>query len=183
MSDDIQDAISDELGVKHIMIDSQIFSAQRRKRLYWTNIPVGELPEDKGILVKDVLCKDEDLIKYFDDRIRNTMIKCENYIKYDLGGKGHYSQQDRMYFLDKKAPTVPRCRTETKFNVWLGGEKYKKTCPIEIERLQTLPDNYTEYGTDEKGIIKKMPKTRRFEAIGNGWTVDVIAWIFNHIRE
>lgn len=81
MSDDIQDAISDELGVKPIMIDSQIFSAQRRKRLYWTNIPVGKLPEDKGILVKDVLCKDEDLIKYFDDRIRNTMIKCENYIK------------------------------------------------------------------------------------------------------
>ena len=182
MSDDIQDAISDELGVKPIMIDSQIFSAQRRKRLYWTNIPVGKLPEDKGILVKDVICKDEDLIKYFDDRIRNTMIKCENYIKYDLGGKGHYSQQDRMYFLDKKAPTVPRCRTETKFNVWLGGEKYKKTCPIEIERLQTLPDNYTEYGTDEKGVIKKMPKTRRFEAIGNGWTVDVIAWIFSFMK-
>ena len=182
MSDDIQDAISDELGVKPIMINSQIFSAQRRKRLYWTNIPVGKLPEDKGILVKDVLCKDEDLIKYFDDRIRNTMVKCENYIKYDLGGKGHYSQQDRMYFLDKKAPTVPRCRTETKFNVWLGGEKYKKTCPIEIERLQTLPDNYTEYGMDENGIVKKMPKTRRFEAIGNGWTVDVIAWIFSFMK-
>ena len=68
MADDIQDAISDELGVKPIMIDSQMFSAQRRKRLYWTNIQVGKLPEDKGILVKDVLCKDEDLIKYFDGR-------------------------------------------------------------------------------------------------------------------
>ena len=126
---------------------------------------------------------DEDLIKYFDDRIRNTMIECENYIKYDLGGKGHYSQQDRMYFLDKKAPTVPRCRTETKFNVWLGGEKYKKTCPVEIERLQTLPDNYTEYGMDKNYVVKKMPKTRRFEAIGNGWTVDVIAWIFESIKQ
>lgn len=35
---------------------------------------------------------------------------------------------------------------------------------------------------DENGIVKKMPKTRRFEAIGNGWTVDVIAWIFESIK-
>lgn len=62
----------------------------------------------------------------------------------------------RLYFLNKKAPTVPRCRTETKFNVWLGGEKYKKTCPLEIERLQTLPDNYTEFGMDESGNVKAM---------------------------
>lgn len=182
MADEIQDAISEELGVQPIMIDSQLLSAQRRKRLYWTNIPNITLPDDKGLLVKDVICDDPDLVKYFDDRIRNTMIKCENYIKYDLGGKGHYSQQDRLYFLDKKAPTVPRCRTETKFNVWLGGEKYKKTCPLEIERLQTLPDNYTEFGMDESGNVKAMPKTRRFEAIGNGWTVDVIAHIFSFMK-
>lgn len=182
MADEIQDAISEELGVQPIMIDSQLLSAQRRKRLYWTNIPNITLPDDKGLLVKDVICDDPDLVKYFDDRIRNTMIKCENYIKYDLGGKGHYSQQDRLYFLDKKAPTVPRCRTETKFNVWLGGEKYKKTCPLEIERLQTLPDNYTEFGMDDSGNVKAMPKTRRFEAIGNGWTVDVIAHIFSFMK-
>ena len=183
MADEIQNAISEELDVSPIMIDSQLLSAQRRKRLYWTNIPNITIPEDKGLLVKDVICEDPELIKYFDDRIRTTMIKCENYIKYDLGGKGHYSQQDRLYFLDKKAPTVPRCRTETKFNVWLGGEKYKKTCPLEIERLQTLPDNYTEYGMDKYGNVKAMPKTRRFEVIGNGWTVDVIAHILSGIKE
>ena len=94
---------------------------------------------------------------------------------YDLGGKGHYSQQDRMYFLDGKAPTVPRCRTETKFNVYLGGESYKKTCPVEIERLQTLPDNYTK--------VDGVSKTARFEAIGNGWTVDVIAHIFKGLKQ
>lgn len=59
----------------------------------------------------------------------------------------------------------------------------RKTCPIEIEKLQTLPDNYTKYGMDEDGTVKKMPKTRRFEAIGNGWTVDVIAWIFEGIKQ
>ena len=43
--------------------------------------------------------------------------------------------------------------------------------PVECERLQTLPDNYTE------GISK----TQRYKTIGNGWTVDVIAYIFRHI--
>ena len=182
ISQEIHDAISEDLGVKPVLIDSRLVSAQRRKRLYWTNIPVSGLPEDKGILVKDVICDDSSLVKEFDDRMLNTLIKCENYIKYDLGGKGHYSQQDRLYYLDNKAPTVPRCRTETKFNVWLGGELYKKTCPLEIERLQTLPDDYTKYGREADGTIVEMPKTRRFEAIGNGWTVDVIAWIIKEIN-
>lgn len=183
IGEEIQAAITKELGVEPVLLDSQLVSAQRRKRLYWTNIPIKGEPEDKGILVKDVIVNDSELIKQFDDRIRNTLVKCENYIKYDLSGKGHFSQQDRMYFLDNKAPTVPRCRTETKFNVWLGGETYKKTCPVEIERLQTLPDGYTEFGLNEDGSIVKMPKTRRFEAIGNGWTVDIIAWIFSFMKE
>ena len=183
IGEEIQAAITKELCVEPVLLDSQLVSAQRRKRLYWTNIPIKGEPEDKGILVKDVIVNDSELIKQFDDRIRNTLVKCENYIKYDLSGKGHFSQQDRMYFLDNKAPTVPRCRTETKFNVWLGGETYKKTYPVEIERLQTLPDGYTEFGLNEDGSIVKMPKTRRFEAIGNGWTVDIIAWIFSFMNK
>ena len=174
MPPNIQDEISHQLGVEPIMIDSALVSAQRRKRLYWTNIPGVTQPQDRGILVRDVVERDPSLIKNFDERIRSTMIETPHYIKYDLGGKGHYSQQDRMYFLDGKAPTVPRCRTETKFNVYLGGEQYKKTCPIEIERLQTLPDNYTK--------VDGVSKTARFEAIGNGWTVDVIAHILSGIK-
>lgn len=172
MDKTIEDAISAELGVRPILIDSALVSAQKRKRLYWTNIPNVTQPQDKGIKVRDIIVEDQKLIKHFDDRIRRTMIKTAHYIKYDLGGKGHYSQQDRLYFLDGKAPTVPKSRTETKFNVWLGGETYKKTCPIEAERLQTLPDNYT------LGV----PKTKRFEAVGNGWTVDVITHILSFIK-
>ena len=174
MPPNIEEAISDQLGVKPVMIDSALVSAQRRKRLYWTNIPNVTQPQDKGVLVRDIIESDPSLVKCFDDRIRKTMIETPNYIKYDLGGKGHYSQQDRMYFLDGKAPTVPRCRTETKFNVYLGGELYKKTCPVEIERLQTLPDNYTQ--------VDGVTKTARFEAVGNGWTVDVIAHILKGLK-
>lgn len=174
ISQNIVDAITNILGVAPIMIDSALVSAQRRKRLYWTNIPNVVQPYDRKIVVKDIIVSDPTLVKHFDDRIRNTMVVTPNYIKYDLGGKGHYSQQDRLYFLDGKAPTVPRSRTETKFNVWLGGEIYKKTCPLEAERLQTLPDNYTN--------IEGIKKTARFEAIGNGWTVDVITHILSGLN-
>ena len=47
----------------------------------------------------------------------------------------------------------------------------RKLTPVECERLQTLPDNYTE------GI----PNSSRYKAIGNGWTVDVIVHILKEI--
>ena len=49
----------------------------------------------------------------------------------------------------------------------------RKLTPVEAERLQTLPDNYTE------GISN----TQRYKCIGNGWTVDVIAHILNGLKE
>ena len=103
----------------------------------------------------------------------------DNYIrKYEMEFCG-MSDKEVIVFNDD----VFEYSSGFKFNVWLGGETYKKTCPIEIERLQTLPDGYTEFGLNEDGSIVKMPKTRRFEAIGNGWTVDMIAWIFSFMKK
>jgi len=50
-----KDVITSILGVQCICIDSALLSAQRRKRLYWTNIPNVTQPEDKGILFKDIV--------------------------------------------------------------------------------------------------------------------------------
>lgn len=47
--------ITEIMGVEPILINSALVSAQQRKRLYWTNIPVSGQPEDKGILLKDIL--------------------------------------------------------------------------------------------------------------------------------
>ena len=52
---DIKDFISEQLGVQPIMINSALVSAQQRKRCYWTNIPGVTQPEDRGILLKDIL--------------------------------------------------------------------------------------------------------------------------------
>ena len=170
----ITEAISKSLGVQPIMIDSSLVSAQRRKRLYWTNIPNIQQPKDKGLLLKDIFIYDESLIRT-DERISKSAVFKENYVQYDLTGKGHFSEPYRLHFLNGKAPTLPRCRTETKCNMLLDAKDvstYKIISPVEAERLQTLPDNYT-YG---------IPKTRRFEAIGNGWTVDVIAHILKGLK-
>lgn len=166
----ITEAISNALGVQPIAIDSALVSAQRRKRLYWTNIPYVSQPKDKGIVLKDIFVYDPLLVRT-DDRIARTAVYKKNYVQYDLAGKGHFSEPYRLHYLSGKAPTLPRCRTESKCNMLLDlGDvtKYKIISPVEAERLQTLPDNYTDC----------VPKTRRFEAIGNGWTVDVIAHIF-----
>jgi len=53
---------------------------------------------------------------------------------------------------------------------------YRKITPIEAERLQTLPDNYTKFGIFE-GKIKEISKTQRYKMIGNGWTLEVIKHI------
>ena len=50
-----------------------------------------------------------------------------------------------------------------------GHYRFFKLTPVECERLQTLPDNYTD------GISN----SQRYKCIGNGWTVDVIAHIFS----
>lgn len=97
---------------------------------------------------------------------------------------GHISntnaQANRVYSVHNKSVTL-------KANGGGGGAKtglYKidlpdgeylirKLTPLECERLQTLPDRYTE------GISN----TQRYKAIGNGWTVDVIAHIFSFLKD
>ena len=75
MKKESEQVITDLLGVKPIAINSSIFSAQSRYRLYWTNLEVGEIPEDKGIVLKDILEDD-----YITDRDKAHCIDA-NYFK------------------------------------------------------------------------------------------------------
>lgn len=162
--------MTDLVGVEPVMIDSALVSAQRRLRYYWTNINDGKIdqPEDRGGLIKDVVY-DNNYCQFRDERIEKTKIFTKNYIKYDLSGKGYYSQQDRAYYLEGKMGTVPKNQPTNKLNIWLGGDLYRRGHPIEAERYQTLPDNYTD-------CIQSFGK--RIGLCGDGWTVDVIAHIF-----
>lgn len=61
MKKEYQDIITERLGVEPVMIDSALVSAQRRKRLYWTNIADIKQPEDKSIMLKDIVHETTDL--------------------------------------------------------------------------------------------------------------------------
>lgn len=59
---------------------------------------------------------------------------------------------------------------------------FRYKTPIECERLQTLPDNYTKYGLIN-GEKVEISNTQRYRQVGNGWTVDVIAHIFECMKK
>ena len=69
MSKQIKEFISNELGVSPIMINSELVSGQIRRRLYWTNIPIKQLPQDKNIKLIDILEKSVDDKYYLSEKM------------------------------------------------------------------------------------------------------------------
>jgi len=190
MKQEFQDIISEQLGVKPIMINSSLVSAQNRERLYWTNIPVIGQPNDKGILLKDII-EDGQVLKDKSQTILATLYKenAKSMIKRNKQGllilKNIYpkkGQNGNVYSIFGKCKTLsagvgikgngigssnaPKIES-------INADGWRKLSPLECERLQTVPDRYTKYVSD----------TQRYKALGNGWTVDVISFIFSFLRE
>ena len=190
MKQEFQDIISEQLGVKPIMINSSLVSAQNRERLYWTNIPVIGQPKDKGILLKDII-EDGECLKDKSQTILATLYKenAKSMIKRNKQGllilKNIYpkkGQNGNVYSIFGKCKTLsagvgikgngigssnaPKIES-------INADGWRKLSPLECERLQTVPDGYTKYVSD----------TQRYKALGNGWTVDVISFIFSFLRE
>ena len=116
--------------------------------------------------------KDHQANRVYDDNgklpalasVCNSMVKI-GYIgegeQYGQGGQAH-----RVYSPDDKTPTMSSAPALVKDN-----EQIRKLTHIECERLQGLPDNYTE------GVAK----THRYKCLGNAFNVDVVAHILGHI--
>ena len=179
MKQEIQDAISKELGVEPILINSGLVSAQSRDRLYWTNIPHVTQPPEKEIYLKDII----------EPNLPDTQIKGGNLKEYFKDAEGKLSSRGlchigtadlngfdsikRVYHPDGKSPTLTTNGSgNSESKICTSDKKWRKLTPLECERLQNLPDGYTE------GISN----TQRYNAIGNGWTVDIIAHLFRNIR-
>lgn len=164
--------ISEELGVQPIMINSALVCGAERKRLYWTNIPMAAEPEDKGIVLNDIVFPSDKVPpKYWYDK-PFTYNGDEKKVQCTLHITGHRNMKE-VYNLNGKCNTL-LCDGDggnRQKKIYQDG-KCRKLMPIEYERLQTLPDNYTDCVSD----------SRRYTAIGNGWTVDVIAHIFTGLK-
>lgn len=150
------------MDVEPVMINSSKFVAQNRERYYWANF---EIPIPKGgeYALRDYLQPDEDVPEKFwlsekaiayMNRMASTKIRWD-YHKNPLDGNA-------------------ACLTASMYKGVPYGvmrEKLRRLTPLECERLQTVPENYTAIVSD----------TQRYKMLGNGWTVDVIAYIFNQM--
>lgn len=293
MKKEYQDVISGYFGVQPIAINSSLVSAQNRYRLYWTNIPNVTQPDDKGLLLRDIIQHDvrlnmlntynndlstsdletfsnrrvaecaesnKDIIddvcildsynnKVYNDKSPTIttrvsasnlthLVKKENMVITGAAQRGRYIvdgkradhtvdsmsglteqrielrkdgksncltsvQKDSLVgilkvpeatkqgyvevhpnegvdltFINSKTRRGRRmedksnCLTATNYDYcWYDGYICRKLTPIECERLQTFPDNWTEGISD----------TQRYKALGNSWTVDVVAHIFKNL--
>lgn len=173
MEDKWRDLISEILGVQPIMINSSLVCAAERKRYYWTNIPNVTQPNDLNIMLKDIVIDANKVPeKYWYDR-EFTYNGDDKKVECTLDIKGH-RQMKEVYNLRSKCNTLT-CDGNggnLQKKVYQDG-RCRKLMPIEYERLQTLPDNYSDCVSD----------SRRYTAIGNGWTVDVIAHIFKSLKK
>ena len=189
MKKESQDVISNFLGVEPIAINSSLVSAHFRQRLYWTNIPNISVPEDKGIVLQDILengytdrckshCIDANYFKggnlksYFEKHRRQLVFNKPLQINPSkkAGGKQPYIQ-DRVFDVRGKSHALT-ASFASRTNVGGEGLEWRKLTPLECERLQTVPEGYTDH----------VSNTQRYRMLGNGWTVDVIAHMFGGIE-
>jgi DNA-cytosine methyltransferase len=205
------DVITEALGVEPVAINSRLFSAQNRPRIYWTNIPFDVPTEDKGIVLRDILEPEVEEKYYAGKKLResymggnqlNPKYKSQCNTIYPTDGKfatlcagthgysfgyvpapspdglilvgdagisDKYSYVNRVYHPDGKGPSLvssdgghlqPKISDNT--------TTYRKLTPLECERLQTVPEGYTDKGISD---------TQRYKMLGNGWTVDVVSHI------
>ena len=185
--------INDHLGVEGYLINSKLLSAHNRPRMYWTNIDFKKPIDDAGVKLLDIL-EDVDTTGFinhngilFDPRIRED---CRNLVTV-VNGEVRISQATKLGYavaengdgisLDFPTSKTRRGRviksksscltTSSEPLVYVNGVIRWLTI-TEKERLQTLPDGYTEgvsYGA-------------RVEALGNGWTAKVITWILEGLK-
>ena len=159
MSDEIKACISEALGCQPVLINSADFSAQKRERYYWTNIPITPW-SPSPVLFADIM----------DDSYERS----RSIAQYkDTFRWSKDSQASRARKPQQKWNTVCANRAESKGNVWLGGDMIRLVTMSELEKLQTLPVGYTS-------CLRN--KEKRGKCIGNGWTVDVVAWLFAPLK-
>ena len=182
MKKEWENIITEAIGVEPVMIDSKFFSAQKRQRLYWTNIPVDKNIEDRNINILDILIPNGDE-KIINDHLLVLDINEEGF-KIKNGTKTGYlyakegdcvnlefpkSQNRRGRVSYGKTNTI---NTACNYGVVVNGD-LRELNITEYERLQTLPDGYTSL----------ISLNQRKNVLGNGWTVDVISYIFQNIYQ
>tara|TARA_R110000772_G_scaffold17946_3_gene50073 strand:+ start:191742 stop:193643 length:1902 start_codon:yes stop_codon:yes gene_type:complete len=189
MKKEFQDIITEHMGVEPIEINSNLVSAQNRRRLYWTNIPNIVQPEDKGIDLVDIL---EETDFTSPSAIRGRRLNKATIIGRRVNERGKRDDYNKQIPISQCLEvrkvntnksncltTVAKDNVLTTMPIGRHLDAFKNKLPFryytvkEYCRLQTVPDDYFE-GVASDNQTRKM--------LGNGWTVDVITHILKNIE-
>lgn len=164
MKDKDRDIITSVLGVNPFEVCSSLFSAQTRKRYYWTNIPQSPLPVHCDVKFRDILQTDgytllsDKAIQYMNRKTKNGLSRWSF---------GYIHNADKP----KSQTLIANIRKGVPYNVCIDGDKLRHLTVVECERLQTVPEGYT----------KSVNKTAAYEMLGNGWNINTIAHLLSNI--
>lgn len=157
MKKEYEQVITNTLKVEPVLLNSSLVSAQNRERLYWFNWETNT-PKDKHLVISDI---------YQANSGKPLTHKTANRPRTLRNLRQHNQKAFCML------ATMYKLAQSNGMTVIQDGEYLRCITPLECERLQTIPDNYTE------GVSN----TQRYKMLGNGWTVDVIAHIFRSLKE
>ena len=205
-----KDKITELMEVSPIIINSDLLTAQHRSRMYWTNIPNIKQPEDKGILLKDIIDygyteKDKSycitatynracIPDYIEHKQRQLIFRdkeacCLTYGRSEEGKKARKEFREQSGYdggprdakyrewvekNDNKSITITSSPPKIKIK---PDGLVRKLTPEECEKLQGFPFLFTKFGIDNKIISDN----QRYKALGNSFTVPVIAHILKNI--
>lgn len=168
MKKEWQDIISDILGAQPVLIDSALVSAAHRRRLYWTNINDGYIPQptDKHVTFCDIRERNVPMGPiYYSD---SAMQWIHNHEKQTGKVLRLIKDEDKMQMLE--ASMYKKYSSQRFFGIEdTFGLRYITV--RECERCMGLPDGYTW----------AVSNTQAYKQLGNGWNVDTIAHIFSFI--
>lgn len=175
--------MSEIIGVDFIELNSSLFSAQSRPRYYWTNIKLQDLPtKHHHETIQSIVEKSVDNKYYFNknglDKFVNENLNLNKLPSKDGIVKlfdvpksiiNDHERQRRVYSLRSKSPTILARTDTTKI---LDDKGIRKITPLECERLQKIPDNYTA----------SCSNTQRYKMVGNAFNVDTIVHLLSALK-
>lgn len=184
MKKEHQDLVSDLMGVRPIVINSELLAPHLRHRLYWTNIPFIGMPEDKKLSLNDALengysdRKKARTLLESDSRPLSTPIKMAH--RYFNAGfttlifkdKKHYEDIKNHFdinFKGKSALEINNIIVDMDLSLY-EGLRYMNN--REREKCQTIPQGYTDSLSQNDAAC----------LLGDGWTVDIISHILKGIK-
>lgn len=170
------DEMTRNIGVNPVLIDSAIFSAQSRERYYWTNIPLGTIPNKSPLVLRDIMENAVSDNYFYEKEFR--VIDMNRRVCGELM-VNTMEMNRRIYNPDFKCCTLTCINGGYHEKKVMDHGRPRKLTEVEYERLQGLPDGYTDVLVNNR----KLSYSKRCSLMGNGWNEPTVEWILSGIKE